>query len=264
MFYPCPLTNTLSVQWTVARAGQDGYHHRTSVNHKIYRIGRGDDAGNASTEFDVSKKTITPMGGFVRYGEINNDFLMLKGSVPGVKKRVVTLRKSMFIHTSRRSTEKVELKVSPPYLLYNNALADIGHLRSGSTRPPSSVTVLTRPPPRRSSSWVPSRRTSSVPLKCFLHDSKKSYLRHDRRFVIQLAVWQLGKTSAKFQNDSHPNQLLCFSFFQFFVFVHDRSFKMPTLCYLWFDHPLITGVDILFKHSNHVATLTDDHGHIAK
>ena len=48
------------VQWTVARAGQDGYHHRTSVNHKIYRIGKGEDAGNASTEFDVSKKQITP------------------------------------------------------------------------------------------------------------------------------------------------------------------------------------------------------------
>ena len=48
------------VQWTVARAGQMGYHHRTSVNHKIYRIGKGTDEGNASTEFDVSKKTITP------------------------------------------------------------------------------------------------------------------------------------------------------------------------------------------------------------
>lgn len=46
------------VQWTVARAGQDGYHHRTSVNHKIYRIGKGDDTGNASTEFDITKKTI--------------------------------------------------------------------------------------------------------------------------------------------------------------------------------------------------------------
>jgi large subunit ribosomal protein L3e len=46
----------------------------------------------------------------VRYGEITNDFLMLKGCVPGVKKRVVTLRKSMFIHTSRRALEKVELK----------------------------------------------------------------------------------------------------------------------------------------------------------
>ena len=48
------------VQWTVARAGQQGYHHRTSVNHKIYRIGKGEDEGNASTEFDVSKKQITP------------------------------------------------------------------------------------------------------------------------------------------------------------------------------------------------------------
>jgi large subunit ribosomal protein L3e len=48
------------VQWTVARAGQDGYHHRTSVNHKVYRIGNGEDEGNASTEFDVGKKQITP------------------------------------------------------------------------------------------------------------------------------------------------------------------------------------------------------------
>ncbi|KAK5017630.1 60S ribosomal protein L3 [Cryomyces antarcticus] len=98
------------VQWTVARAGQMGYHHRTSVNHKVYRIGKGEDAGNASTEFDVSKKTITPLGGFVRYGIVNNDFVMLKGSVPGVKKRVMTLRKSMFTHTSRRALEKVDLK----------------------------------------------------------------------------------------------------------------------------------------------------------
>ncbi|TEY74828.1 hypothetical protein BOTCAL_0069g00250 [Botryotinia calthae] len=98
------------VQWTVARAGQDGYHHRTSCNHKVYRIGRGDDPNNAATEFDVSKKAITPMGGFVRYGEVKNDFIMLKGSVPGVKKRVMTLRKSMFVHTSRKALEKVELK----------------------------------------------------------------------------------------------------------------------------------------------------------
>jgi large subunit ribosomal protein L3e len=48
------------VQWTVARAGQDGYHHRTSVNHKVYRIGKGKNESNASTDFDVSKKQITP------------------------------------------------------------------------------------------------------------------------------------------------------------------------------------------------------------
>ena len=48
------------VQWTVARAGQMGYHHRTSVNHKIYRIGKGDAEDSASTEVDVTKKKITP------------------------------------------------------------------------------------------------------------------------------------------------------------------------------------------------------------
>ena len=98
------------VQWTVARAGQNGYHHRTSVNHKIYRIGKGDDESNGSTEFDRTKKTITPMGGFVRYGEIKNDFVILKGSIPGVKKRVITLRKSLKVHTSRKALEKVQLK----------------------------------------------------------------------------------------------------------------------------------------------------------
>lgn len=29
------------VQFTVARAGQKGYHHRTEMNKKIYRIGQG-------------------------------------------------------------------------------------------------------------------------------------------------------------------------------------------------------------------------------
>ena len=50
------------------------------------------------------------MGGFVRYGNVNNDFVLLKGSIPGVKKRVVTLRKSLYVDTSRRAVEKVNLK----------------------------------------------------------------------------------------------------------------------------------------------------------
>lgn len=54
--------------------------------------------------------TIYSLGGFVRYGEVKNDFILLKGACPGVKKRVMTLRKSMFTHTSRRALEKVELK----------------------------------------------------------------------------------------------------------------------------------------------------------
>lgn len=32
-------------------------------------------------------------GGFPHYGEVNNDFLMVKGCVVGARKRVLTLRK---------------------------------------------------------------------------------------------------------------------------------------------------------------------------
>jgi len=88
----------------------DGYHHRTELNKKIYRIGLGSDDANASTESDVTEKTITPLGGFPHYGVVKNDYLMLKGSVPGTKKRVITLRKSLMTHTSRRDLEKIDLK----------------------------------------------------------------------------------------------------------------------------------------------------------
>lgn len=53
---------------------------------------------NASTEYDLSEKSITPMGGFPHYGEVNNDFIMLKGCCMGPKKRVITLRKVCIIY----------------------------------------------------------------------------------------------------------------------------------------------------------------------
>lgn len=49
------------VQYGVPRAGQMGYHHRTEVNKKIYRIGEGSDPKNASTSADITEKKITPM-----------------------------------------------------------------------------------------------------------------------------------------------------------------------------------------------------------
>jgi large subunit ribosomal protein L3e len=94
------------VMYSVARAGQNGYHHRTETNKKIYRIGKGEDASNGATEFDITPKTITPLGGFVRYGVVNNDFVLIKGSCVGVKKRIITLRKSMQTHTKRKDLEK--------------------------------------------------------------------------------------------------------------------------------------------------------------
>merc|ERR1711966_176629 len=119
------------VSYSVPRAGQNGYHSRTEINKKVYRIRKGVKGAdgkvtpdNASTEFDLTVKGITPVGGFPHYGEVNEDFVMLKGAVTGVKKRVITLRKSLLTQTSR--------------LLWRRLLS------SSSTLLPSSVMAASR------------------------------------------------------------------------------------------------------------------------
>jgi large subunit ribosomal protein L3e len=104
------------VGWTVPRVGQKGYHHRTELNKKIYKVGKGSHGkppvggGNATTEYDLTEKHITPMGGFPHYGEVNEDFLMLKGCVMGPKKRPITLRKAMCPQKSRTALEEITVK----------------------------------------------------------------------------------------------------------------------------------------------------------
>jgi len=104
------------VGFQVARAGQRGYHHRTEINKKIYRIGeaaRGEDGKvifNAQTPTDLTEKTITPLGGFPHYGTVNEDYVMIKGSVAGSRKRVLTLRKSLIPQTKRAAVEEIQLK----------------------------------------------------------------------------------------------------------------------------------------------------------
>jgi len=100
------------VQFQVPRSGQNGYGHRTEINKKIYRIGKSikDDANNAVTENDLTEKAISPMGGFSHYGEVTNEFVMLKGTTPGLRKRLVTLRKSLLPQVSRKAVEKISLK----------------------------------------------------------------------------------------------------------------------------------------------------------
>ncbi|MDY6764175.1 MAG: 50S ribosomal protein L3 [Halobacteria archaeon] len=67
------------VRSTVPQQGQTGYHQRTEVNKRILSIGDdGDDA--------------TPDGGFVNYGEVDSPYMLVKGSIPGPKKRLVRTR----------------------------------------------------------------------------------------------------------------------------------------------------------------------------
>jgi len=98
------------VSWAVPRAGQRGYHHRTEINKKVYRVGKGEDKNNATTEFDLTTKSISPIGGFPHYGNVTNDFVMVKGCVMGPRKRVITLRKTLVPQTSRFALEQINLK----------------------------------------------------------------------------------------------------------------------------------------------------------
>jgi large subunit ribosomal protein L3e len=98
------------VQFTAARAGQDGYHHRTELNKRIYRIGKGGANDNASTEADITTKTITPMGGFGHYGVVKNDYIMIKGCCVGIRKRTLVLREAIFPRTSEGDNNAIALK----------------------------------------------------------------------------------------------------------------------------------------------------------
>jgi large subunit ribosomal protein L3e len=101
------------VSFTVARAGQKGYHHRTEMNKKVYRMGDGKDLKKSGmTESDITNKSINPMGGFNNYGYVKSDFVMVKGSIAGSSRRMITLRKSLLSHVATRSSlEEINLKL---------------------------------------------------------------------------------------------------------------------------------------------------------
>merc|ERR1712106_776859 len=101
------------VAFSVARSGQKGYH---TVDGKLVQ-------NNGSTEVDITDKSINPVGGFVHYGLVKNDLVLIKGGVMGPKKRAITLRKSLLKQTSRAAMENVNLK-------FIDTTSKMGHGRS--------------------------------------------------------------------------------------------------------------------------------------
>ncbi|EPR77719.1 60S ribosomal protein L3 [Spraguea lophii 42_110] len=97
-----------NVRRTVARAGQLGFHRRTAQNKKIYMMGNGKTP--FSTEYDLTSKTINPMGGFLRYGNVKSDFIMVKGGIQGPSKRVLALRKAFAPSNLGKDNEEIVLK----------------------------------------------------------------------------------------------------------------------------------------------------------
>lgn len=70
------------VMYTVPRSGQLGFAQRTEYSKQVLKIG--------------SKETaVTPKGGFIRYGVVRGDFILLKGSAPGPAGRIIRLRSSV-------------------------------------------------------------------------------------------------------------------------------------------------------------------------
>ncbi len=83
------------VTYTVPRAGQTGFHQRTSYNQQIMKIGED------GTE-------VTPKGGFGRYGPINGSYMILAGSVHGPSRRLVALRHAVRASPGPASAPKIE------------------------------------------------------------------------------------------------------------------------------------------------------------
>jgi large subunit ribosomal protein L3 len=89
------------VMYTVARQGQRGFHQRTEYNKRILLM--------SSTNKD-NQISINPRGGFKHYGLIKDDYVVLRGSVPGVPKRLVKLRQPIR-DTARRVIEPKVIEV---------------------------------------------------------------------------------------------------------------------------------------------------------
>ncbi len=68
--------------WTVAHAGQTGYHQRIEYNKWLLKI--GDDPAK-----------INRTAGFRRYGNIKNPYVVLKGSVMGPAKRLIIVTNAL-------------------------------------------------------------------------------------------------------------------------------------------------------------------------
>lgn len=68
--------------YRIAHAGQMGYHTRSELNKWIVKI-------------SDKPEEINPKGGFLKYGDVKNQYILLKGSTQGTTKRLVKFVQAM-------------------------------------------------------------------------------------------------------------------------------------------------------------------------
>jgi large subunit ribosomal protein L3 len=88
------------VTFRAPQAGQTGFHNRIAYNSVILQVGK------------IAEKNINPKSGFHKYGNIKTDYIVLKGSVPGSKKRgiVMTVPQRPTKYQTKKSYEVLELR----------------------------------------------------------------------------------------------------------------------------------------------------------
>ncbi len=69
-----------AVMYTIARAGQMGFHQRTETGKRILMVG------------NASANPVTPSGGFEHFGNVAGEYAVVRGSVPGPARRFVMVR----------------------------------------------------------------------------------------------------------------------------------------------------------------------------
>jgi large subunit ribosomal protein L3 len=93
------------ISWRVPQLGQMGYHQRTEFNKRLMFIG-------------TDGAEINPDGGFPGYGLVRNQYVLIKGSLPGPIKRLVRMRHAIrpgnnfvkqpsFLYVSKESKQGV-------------------------------------------------------------------------------------------------------------------------------------------------------------
>jgi large subunit ribosomal protein L3 len=77
----------------IAMAGQHGFQTRTEYNKRVLKIG---------------SDGLTPKGGWLSYGEVRADYMIVEGSVPGPRKRLVLIRKGIRWPKHRKDASEVK------------------------------------------------------------------------------------------------------------------------------------------------------------
>jgi large subunit ribosomal protein L3 len=76
------------IKWTIPQAGQLGFQTRSELNKRVLKIG---DKG----------EEITPKSGFINYGVVRSGYVLLEGSTPGSKKRLIMMRPAIRLNKTK-------------------------------------------------------------------------------------------------------------------------------------------------------------------